>query len=464
MAVVNAKTSKIRSFWQATSQYWVLALSIGLLFGWLLSFPLQGPILGEVALNSGIDPLPAVIGFLLGHIVGLVVSALIGSRYPVTLRWFSVSGFACLLLTLLATTIGASHFVPLFFFMGLFASPIIICWGSIFTRSVIPHFRGRVMVAGIAIANIILYTNIQLSSQVSADTLLLLTLPLLVAASAILFRQFRSIEKIKEQKQIADSPVKIVSYWPLLPFIFGVNTVGGLMYSIVSASWSAPGISHVYSVLPYIVLVVVAGVVADSFGRRSVAIIGTLIVGFGFMLYGISNAILLPVVTHTMLIGGFAFMDAFTWIVPADLARKKRVPLFYGGILSVNVLAVLVGLILSDKLGEELGKSIVVVVSIAGILLFAALGFAPALKETLNKSPSVLKSEGTNGVAIFQVAGLTRRELEVATLVVDGMSLKEIQQKLFISPDTLKTHLRNIYGKVGVGNRLELTHKILKSI
>lgn len=52
--------------------------------------------------------------------------------------------------------------------------------------------------------------------------------------------------------------------------------------------------------------------------------------------------------------------------------------------------------------------------------------------------------------------GLTRRELEVLSTVVDGCTNKEIAARCKISEQTVKHHLTRIYEKVGVTNRLEL--------
>ncbi|OFW27722.1 MAG: hypothetical protein A3J28_04535 [Acidobacteria bacterium RIFCSPLOWO2_12_FULL_60_22] len=52
---------------------------------------------------------------------------------------------------------------------------------------------------------------------------------------------------------------------------------------------------------------------------------------------------------------------------------------------------------------------------------------------------------------------LSRRELEVIQLVIQGCKNKEIAQKLFISEKTVKNHLSAIFNKLGVTDRLELT-------
>jgi DNA-binding NarL/FixJ family response regulator len=52
-----------------------------------------------------------------------------------------------------------------------------------------------------------------------------------------------------------------------------------------------------------------------------------------------------------------------------------------------------------------------------------------------------------------ELACLTEREREVLELVVRGMTNKEIAAALFISPNTVKRHLKAIFGKLGVHTR-----------
>ncbi|WP_260706437.1 response regulator [Edaphobacter flagellatus] len=52
--------------------------------------------------------------------------------------------------------------------------------------------------------------------------------------------------------------------------------------------------------------------------------------------------------------------------------------------------------------------------------------------------------------------GLTPREIEVVTCIVEGCSNKDVAKQFSISEETVKRHLSNIFDKTGVSTRLEL--------
>lgn len=58
--------------------------------------------------------------------------------------------------------------------------------------------------------------------------------------------------------------------------------------------------------------------------------------------------------------------------------------------------------------------------------------------------------------------GLTTREKEVADYLVKGHTYAKIGEDLFISLPTVKSHVSNIYRKVGVKNKMELFYKLMK--
>jgi LuxR family maltose regulon positive regulatory protein len=57
------------------------------------------------------------------------------------------------------------------------------------------------------------------------------------------------------------------------------------------------------------------------------------------------------------------------------------------------------------------------------------------------------------------VEPLSEREIEVLQLISEGLSNREIAQKLFLSVSTVKVHTYNTYSKLGVHSRTQAVAK-----
>ncbi|UJH66617.1 response regulator transcription factor [Allomuricauda sp. SCSIO 65647] len=57
---------------------------------------------------------------------------------------------------------------------------------------------------------------------------------------------------------------------------------------------------------------------------------------------------------------------------------------------------------------------------------------------------------------------LSERETEILRMLSKGLNYKEIAEKAFLSPHTVKSHIKNIYSKLHVGNRAEAIYKAIK--
>lgn len=78
-------------------------------------------------------------------------------------------------------------------------------------------------------------------------------------------------------------------------------------------------------------------------------------------------------------------------------------------------------------------------------MLEEALAFADSHPSPVNTPP----------VPLQERHGLTKRELDVLTLLCQHWTAPEIAGHLFLSPRTVETHVANLYGKLGVANRRE---------
>ncbi|MGH3033298.1 MAG: helix-turn-helix domain-containing protein, partial [Gaiellaceae bacterium] len=60
-----------------------------------------------------------------------------------------------------------------------------------------------------------------------------------------------------------------------------------------------------------------------------------------------------------------------------------------------------------------------------------------------------------SGPVLDSSLGLTRRELEILQLVAEGHSNAELARRLWVTEQTVKFHLSNVYRKLNVSNRTE---------
>lgn len=54
---------------------------------------------------------------------------------------------------------------------------------------------------------------------------------------------------------------------------------------------------------------------------------------------------------------------------------------------------------------------------------------------------------------------LTKREMEILEMLASGLVYKEISEKLYISSETVRKHVYNVYNKLHVSNRVEAVNK-----
>jgi two-component system, NarL family, response regulator LiaR len=105
-----------------------------------------------------------------------------------------------------------------------------------------------------------------------------------------------------------------------------------------------------------------------------------------------------------------------------------------------------VSFLLKDVSGAKLVKTIIDVYN--GKLALSSLATRILLSELREKNNENIK--------------LTNREIEILTLIVEGLPNKEIAKRLFLSNSTVQFHVSNILSKLGVSKRTEAAYLALK--
>lgn len=111
------------------------------------------------------------------------------------------------------------------------------------------------------------------------------------------------------------------------------------------------------------------------------------------------------------------------------------------------------GFLLRERLDADIIKCIRVVAQgeiwLSGNLVGRV--FDELLRE--NQKKQHLKPPTSHQLAVMK--DISRREMEILSYISESMTNDEIADKLFLSAKTVKTHIRNIFGKTGIRNRVE---------
>ena len=99
-------------------------------------------------------------------------------------------------------------------------------------------------------------------------------------------------------------------------------------------------------------------------------------------------------------------------------------------------------------------------------LIFTAVGVYVGLRITSPKEVVVVKEVRLRDSDPFVLdeaklreLGITPREHEILGLIAEGLSNREIAERLFVSENTVKTHSSRLFEKIGVNRRMQAVQK-----
>ena len=164
----------------------------------------------------------------------------------------------------------------------------------------------------------------------------------------------------------------------------------------------------------------------------------------------------------------WSFFRIFSWTLWCSIASRTRLSsacVFAVGQIALSIFATLAYLFCNDVL-PHIDASLTVMA--AAVLLVAILNSIFVMSESdvlrffrrKTTAQRQREMEEISPTACVEKAaaefGLSKREEEIAVLVMESKNNAVIQNQLCITESTLRTHLRNIYGKASVHSRQEL--------
>lgn len=197
-----------------------------------------------------------------------------------------------------------------------------------------------------------------------------------------------------------------------------------------------------------------------------------LIYKVGFMGAAVGMAILL--FSHELLLSGYCvfmascrFVELLIWGLFAHLTSTRGLLAYWTTALNVGIwtLGRFVGFwvattVLDTSAVVPNGAPYVVILTAELVVLVGALFLSSrsnyaegwGVEHVPGASPSERQIEHCCRVLSAE-HGLTQREAEVLELLAKGATRPEISERLYISLETSKTHVRHVYQKIGVGSR-----------
>lgn len=452
-------------------------LPLALFFAYVLAFVFEGPAFYSMIGHYDVDPIGYVMVAVIGECLGLLSGSLVVKGNRMAKRVMLSGMVICIMFTCVFFFPPSGWWIVSMAVCALASGWVISAWGC-FLKTYTPSGQ-RIK----SCADVLIYSNI-LMILVNVITIHFLPFVGLGAALVLVVAAIvcTATLPVKEDDTSSEVPstkttISIVSPLVVLVVFIAVITVNsGLMYQMIVPAFDHLGtLTSWYWAIPYIAALLIMRNLPAHIKRSRALYLGMAMIMAAFVFF-----ILLDrsessyLVVDTLMLGACGILDLFWWSILGEMLDKTQRPARVFGIgISANVFGILLGSILALSMNALMLPTFGVTI-VALSIVCVTLMLLPPLNNRLTQlleSHTYLTSFSTipalkQRELIYDVAPfdpLTPREQDVLMQVLNGKSNKDIAKDLFISENTVKTHIRNIYAKYQVGSRSELISMLLKS-
>ncbi len=435
---------------------------------WLLAFAFEGRVLYAIFGPYFPDPHRLALGAVLSHLAGLVFFGLLITAKKTARRMMLVAPGACFLLSAVFF-LPYSLLWPAALLLGAFMISACITGWAYYFQSAPPGGERLATAADVLIfSNLLMiflnFAAVRLSPRLGlALAMLMLLLSFLVALHLPAAGQASlPVSRGKTGTPGIARPLAL-----LCLFVFIVTINSGLMYQVINPAFAhLNGLTSWYWAVPYIGAIYILKKLPRQADRTYILYVAMAMIGLAYVAYMLlDRSVAGYLVVDTFLLGAFGIYDLFWWSILAEMLDLDQNPArILGAGLAANVLGVLLGgvagnAMFSAGMAPHHSSAVALVVVCLALLVLpqlhrvlasvlfnhAFLSAFPALVANIASPPPFLP-----------VAGLSARENQVIALLLRGRTYKAIGNALHISENTVRTHVKNIYSKLGVNSRTEL--------
>lgn len=443
-----------------------------LFFAWLLAFPFEGQvlnILAEEALAEGAD-LNSVTIF--AHFIGLFSSGFFIKRQFAAKMTMILSTVVCMAGSLIFFLPFSILWYIALVAMAFFAGLVVASWGFYFKSYSPPEQRLKTAADVLILSNIIMILANVLAVTISAYLSLGFLIIILLGALLITFRLEASPSE-KLTKIVAGSQQGLTTILKplafLCVFIVIITINSGLMYQVVTPAFGEYQLLASYFwAVPYIVALLILRSLSPKINKAYILYVAMIMIGLSFVAFMLlDTSVISYLIINTLMLGAFGVCDLFWWSILGSTFDYADNPAQILGIgLSMNVLGIIIGGVIGNQINAmENGPFYTAVIAL--VVLFAVMILLPLLNVQLTRLlknhpfiiefASMVESEQDQALVFFKEnKQLTDKESEVVKLLLRGYTYKAMSENLFISENTLKYHIKNIYQKLNINSKMEL--------
>ncbi len=446
-------------------------------FAYLLSFLFEGQVMYSLLDLHGVNASTYILAGMITHFMGLLTCGQFVRSWAAAKSMMLGGMGVCL-----AATVPFFFSPSLLWMGGLIVSGYasgctVASWG--YYLKAFTHKNERIK----SCADVLIYSNLMMIAvnvvAMNRSPFIGLSLSMFCLVIGIVFIWMLPTESVYQQDKTLKNKTQEGIKNPLLLlclFVFIITINSGLMYQVINPAFEhLTGLVSWYWAVPYIVALAIMRNLPMKAKRSRILYIGmAMIMGafISFMLLRRNPADYL--IVDTLMLGACGIFDLFWWSILGEmLDYSDNSAQTFGIGLSANVFGVLCGGVLGMAVtsvrlpGAEVAVIALTVVCVTLVIL-------PPLNRQLVlllKSHAYLAaydnmSQSQQSDIVRQIKTLdplTVREQEVLQLILSGKSNREIGRDLFISENTVKTHVRNIFSKYDVVSRAELISTLLKN-
>jgi len=447
-----------------------------LFFAWVLAFPFEGQVLYSLADQHQIEPHTMIFCAIAFTFLGLFTGGFFARNIQKAKRFFLLSIAVCMLVTAVFFIPVLNLWITAISVGSYFGGASVAIWGYFFKSGTPPNERIKTAASGLIYSNILMIGLNMAAIHISPAAGLTLCLLVLLAAFFLsMFLPDSESSSRSPGRKETKSDLRIER--PLIflcLFIVVITINSGLMYQVINPAYEQyEWLVSWYWAVPYIVALYIMKNLPRKTNRTYILYVGIAMIGLAFLYFMYSEPTVASYfVVDTLMLGACGIYDLFWWSILGEMLDWSRNPARILGIgLSANVFGVLLG----GLIGNGIISSDIPNIN-ASMLALAVVFFTLIILPVLNKHlTAVLKDhayltvysemsfeERKRAAAGFGLdEKLTEREREITALLLERKTVKMIAQELYLSENTVKTHIKNIYSKLNVQNRMELLSLLL---